>query len=74
MLRNEGSVGVARWLSCSVACGIIPGQGSNLCALHWQADSYPLYHQGSPVLVPLLFKKKDVVLWLVRQMIVVIAV
>ena len=23
-------------------------QGSNLCALYWQADSYPLHHQGSP--------------------------
>ena len=20
------------------------------CPLHWQADSYPLYHQGSPIL------------------------
>ena len=24
----------------------------NLCPLHWQADSYPLHHQGSP---PALF-------------------
>ena len=23
-------------------------QGSNLCPLHWQADSFPLYHPGSP--------------------------
>ena len=23
-------------------------QGSNLCPLHWQADFYSLYHQGSP--------------------------
>ena len=30
-----------------VACGILD-QGSNLCALHWQADSSPLDHQGSP--------------------------
>ena len=35
-------------LSCSVACGISPDQGSNPCPLHWQTDSYPLYHQGSP--------------------------
>ena len=34
--------------SCSEACGIFPDQGSNLCPLHWQSDSYPLYHQGSP--------------------------
>ena len=32
---------------CSMACGIAPDQGSNPCPLHWQADSYPLYHQGS---------------------------
>ena len=30
------------------ACGIFLDQGSNLCPLHWQADSYPLDHQGSP--------------------------
>ena len=23
-------------------------QGSNLCPLHWQADSQPLGHKGSP--------------------------
>ena len=34
-------------LSCSVACGIFPDQGSNPCPLHWQADSQPLRHQGS---------------------------
>ena len=36
-------------LSCSLACGIFPDQGSNPCPLHWQADSYPLCHQGSPL-------------------------
>ena len=35
--------------SCSAACGIFPSQGSNPCPLHWQADSQPLRHQGSPV-------------------------
>ena len=35
-------------LSHSTACGILPNQGLNLCLLHRQADSYPLYHQGSP--------------------------
>ena len=29
----------AHGLSCSEACGIFPDQGSNLCPLHWQADS-----------------------------------
>ena len=39
---------VAPGLSCSAACGIFPDQGLNLCLLHWQADSFPLSHQGSP--------------------------
>ena len=39
---------MAHALSCSAACGILPDQGSNLCLLHWQADSSPLHHQGSP--------------------------
>ena len=46
--RSAGSVIVAHGLSCSVACGIFPDQGSNPCPLHWQADSQPLRHQGSP--------------------------
>ena len=47
--RRTGSVVVAHGPSCSVACGIFPDQGSNPCPLHWQADSQPLRHQGSPV-------------------------
>ena len=35
-------------LSCSMACGIFPDQGLNPCSLHWQVDSKPLHHQGSP--------------------------
>ena len=46
--RCPGSVVVAHRPSCSVACGILPGQGSNPCPLHWQVDSQPLRHQGSP--------------------------
>ena len=46
-LQRAGSVVVARGLTCSVACGIFPDQGSNPCLLHWQADSLPLSHQGS---------------------------
>ena len=45
--------------SCSTACGIFPDQGSNLCPLHWQADSYPLRHQGSPV-SPFASEKNEV--------------
>ena len=46
--RCTGSVVVAHGPSCSAACGIFPDQGSNPCPLHWQADSQPLRHQGSP--------------------------
>ena len=46
--RHAGSVVVAHGPSCSAACGILPDQGSNLCPLHWQADSQPLRHPGSP--------------------------
>ena len=28
--------------------GIFPTQGSNSCLLHWQVDSLPLSHEGSP--------------------------
>ena len=45
---HTGSVVVVHGPSCSAACGIFPDQGSNLCPLHWQADSQPLRHQGSP--------------------------
>ena len=49
--RRAGSVVVAHGPSRSAACGIFPDQGSNPCPLHWQADSQPLRHQGSPVLI-----------------------
>ena len=47
-LQSKGSVVLVHGFSCSVACGIFPDQGLNLCALHWQADSQSLRHQGSP--------------------------
>ena len=46
--RRAGSAVVAHGPSCSAACGILPDQGSNPCPPHWQADSQPLHHQGSP--------------------------
>ena len=46
--RRAGSAIVAHGPSRSAACGIFPAQGSNPCPLHWQADSQPLRHQGSP--------------------------
>ena len=35
---------VAHRLSCSASRRIFLDQGLNLCLLHWQVDSYPLYH------------------------------
>ena len=46
-LQSAGSEVVVHGLSCSAACGIFLEQGSNLCPLHWQADSQPLGHQGN---------------------------
>ena len=47
-LRYAGSVVVAHWLSCFTSCEIFLDQGWNLCLLHWQEDSLPLSHEGSP--------------------------
>ena len=51
VLEHGLSSCVAHRLSCSTVCGIFPGQGSNLCPLHWQMNSYPWSHQGSPLIV-----------------------
>ena len=48
-LQSTGSGVVPLGLSCTVECGIFPDQGLNLCLLHWQMDSYVLYHQGGPI-------------------------
>ena len=42
---STGSVVVAHGHSCPTASGILPDQGSNLCLLHWQADSSPLNYR-----------------------------
>ena len=60
LLRSTGSrradpATVAHGPSRSAACGILPDQGSNPRPLHWQADSQPLRHQGSPYAL-LLYK------------------
>ena len=57
--RCAGSVVVAHGPSCSAACGIFPDQGSNPCPLHWQADSQPVRHQGSPLFLFLITKIRD---------------
>ena len=52
-LRSCGSQALEhRFSSCGAcyeACGIFLEQELNLCLLHWQADSYPLNHHGSPL-------------------------
>ena len=47
-LQSKGSTVVVHGLSCSEVSGIFLDQGSNLCLLHWQADSLPLSHKGRP--------------------------
>ena len=49
--RRAGSAIVAQGPSRSAARGILPDQGSNPRPPHWQADSQPLRHQGSPRLI-----------------------
>ena len=62
--RRAGSVVVAHGPCCSAACGILPEQGSNPCALHWQADSQLLRHQGS---WELPFLKSQKTAWLQQK-------
>ena len=54
-LRGHGSHALQLGLNscgkqacCSEACGIFLDQGSNPYLLHWQTDSLPLGHLGSP--------------------------
>ena len=54
-LWDLSSAAAARRLRCFAACGIFPCQGSNLSPRHWQAESVPLYYQGSPKLFLLFF-------------------
>ena len=49
--KHAGSVFVAHGPSCSVACGILPDQGSNPCPLHWQADFSTTAPPGKPKLL-----------------------
>ena len=47
-LWGTDSVAVEHGLTRSMACGILPDQGSNPGPLHWWVDSLLLSHQGSP--------------------------
>ena len=67
--RRAGSVVVAHGPSWSVACGILPDQGSNPCPLHWQADSQPLRHQGSPWVIVFIQADRLSFNWLILSVI-----
>ena len=60
-LQSTGSVvlhgmwGPPRHVGSSMACGILPDWGLNPCPLHWPADSLPLSHQESPLVIFLMF-------------------
>ena len=47
-LQSTGPIVMVHGLSCST-CGIFPDQGSNLCLLHWQVDSYTTEPAGNPI-------------------------
>ena len=53
----------AHRLSCSATYGIFLDQGSFLCLLPWQVDSFPLDHQRSPS-SPILIAEKNSVVWM----------
>ena len=46
--QGAGSVVVTQGLSCPGSKGNLPRPGIELCPLHWQVDSLPPDHQGSP--------------------------
>ncbi|XP_073658240.1 NADH dehydrogenase [ubiquinone] 1 alpha subcomplex assembly factor 2 isoform X1 [Tursiops truncatus] len=48
---RAGPGAMAHGPSPSAACGILPDQGTKPRPLHRQADSQPLRHQGSPLLM-----------------------
>lgn len=47
-LQSTGSIVGAHGLACSTPCGTFPDQGPNSCLPHWQVESLPPSHQGSP--------------------------
>ena len=59
--RSSNLMILAHRFSCFSACGVFPGRGANPCLLHWQADSLPLSHQGSPQQTLLISNKQQVV-------------
>ena len=70
--RRAGSAVVAHGPSCSAACGILPNQGSNSCPPHWQVDSQPLRHQGSPNGSYLKDNSSNIVLGMLLQLLLIL--
>ena len=57
LLCPWSSPGKNTGVSCHfILPGVFLTQGSNPCLLHWQTDSLPLSHQGSPKLYGLFLK------------------
>ena len=59
------SVVVVHGLSRPAACGIFPDPGLSPGALHWQTESIPLHHQGSPRDRVLIWEDEKVLGWMV---------
>ena len=49
-------MGLVAWWHLPEIQEILPDQELNSCPLHWQADSKPLDHQGSPVAFKYILK------------------
>ncbi|XP_060158404.1 coiled-coil domain-containing protein 148 isoform X1 [Globicephala melas] len=60
---RAGSAAMAHGPSRSAACGIFLDRGTNLCPLHWQANSQPLRHQGNPMDLILILAILDCLLF-----------
>ena len=75
LLLVLASLVVEHGISRSVACRIFPDQVSNLCSLHYQMDSLPLYHPGkSQVILFLIFCRTSVLffIWLPSGIIIIV--
>ena len=53
-VHGISQVRILEWIAFLFSRGIFLTQGSNPCLLHWQADSLPLSHQGSPSVLSVL--------------------
>ena len=62
-LGTQALMVISQRHSCPSACGILPGQGWNPCSLHWQMDSYPLYHWESPKMSFLRKQSNALMFW-----------